>query len=389
MPRPRKGQRADGLYQCKRKMPDGKYKVFYGHTKTEAEGKYREALQKWEEEHPQKGKVNSVTYREAAAAFEDFITSPSEPVRLGTVRSYQKHLRPTSEFFGDTLMEDIDPQKVKDYLDRLAVAGKAKKTASNARSVISCVFSYWCNYMHGTGNPVREAKLPKKMPVTERKEPTKEQRELIEAHPEGCGFWAALFEYTGLRIGEANGLRWKDVDLAAGKITPEQAMPWDKNHAYQEDLKSAKAYRSVPILNKFRPMLEAAAAGHDPDDYVMSGEKKPLSQSQYEWRWAMYCRPLGLAVKQEKHSKIKGKPGKIRTYYKWKAIVTAHQFRHLYASNLFYAGVPDKVTQKLMGHADIATTRRIYQQLREEEDLKYTDMLNAYIADQDAKHGNE
>ena len=285
-------------------------------------------------------------------------------------------------------MEDIDPQKVKDYLDQMAAAGKAKKTASNARSVISCVFSHWCSYMHGTGNPVREAKLPKKMPVTERKEPTKEQRELIEAHPEGCGFWAALFEYTGLRIGEANGLRWKDVDLAAGKITPDQAMPWDRNHAYQEELKSAKAYRSVPILDKFRPMLESEATKHDPDDYVMSGEKKPLSQSRYEWQWAMYCRPLGLAVKQEKHSKIKGKPGKIRTYYKWKALVTAHQFRHLYASNLFYAGVPDKVAQKLMGHADITTTRRIYQQLREEEDLKYTDMLNAYIAKQDAKRGN-
>ena len=28
MPRKRKGQRADGLYQCKRKMPDGKVKVY-------------------------------------------------------------------------------------------------------------------------------------------------------------------------------------------------------------------------------------------------------------------------------------------------------------------------------------------------------------------------
>lgn len=60
--------------------------------------------------------------------------------------------------------------------------------------------------------------------------------------------------------------------------------------------------------------------------------------------------------------------------------MTAHQFRHLYASNLFYAGVPDKVAQKLMGHADITTTRRIYQQLRDEEDLQYTAMLNEYLA---------
>lgn len=363
-------------------MPNGNFKSFYGKTRLEAENRYTEYLRQWDELHPQKGKVSSVTYREAAKAYEDYITAPNSPIRRGTISSYRKHIKPTSEFFGDTLMEDIDAQRIKEYLDVLAADGKAKKTAENARSVISCVFAYWCNYLHGNGNPVRDAKIPKKMPVTERKEPTKEQRQLIEANPEGCGFWAALFEYTGLRIGEANGLQWKDIDLVAGKITPAKAMPWDKNHPYQEELKTAKAYRSVPILNRFRPLLEKEAAQHEPDDFVMSGEKEPLSQSQYEWRWAMYCRPLGLSVQQEKHSKIKGQPGKIRTYYKWKALVTAHQFRHLYASNLFYAGVPDKVAQKLMGHADIMTTRRIYQQLREEEDAKYTDMLNEYIDNQ-------
>lgn len=93
----------------------------------------------------------------------------------------------------------------------------------------------------------------------------------------------------------------------------------------------------------------------------------------------MYCRPLGLSVRQEKHSKIKGQPGKVKTYYKWKAVVTAHQFRHLYASNLFYAGVPDKVAQKLMGHADITTTRRVYQQLRDAEDQKYYSQLDEYV----------
>lgn len=380
MAKSKKGYRADGRYQVKRKMPDGKYRFFYGNSNTEAEAKYRDALQDWNEKNEKYIRKGGMTYAEAADEYQAYITAPNCPIRRGTVKSYLKHIKPTKNFFADTPMQAIDAQQIKSYLDKLSAEGKAKKTAENARSVISCIFTYWCNYLHGTHNPVRDAKIPKRMRVTERKEPTKEQRELIEAHPEGCGFWAQLFEYTGMRLGEANGLQWKDVNLAAGKITPKEAQPWDGNQSYQEELKTAKAYRSIPILDKFRPTLEEEAKKHSPEDYVMSGEKKPLTKSQYEWRWAIYCRPLGLSEKREKHSKIKDQPGKIRTYYKWTAKVTAHQFRHLYASNLFYAGVPDKVAQKLMGHADITTTRRIYQQLRDEEDLQYTAMLNEYLA---------
>ena len=190
-----------------------------------------------------------------------------------------------------------------------------------------------------------------------------------------------------MRIGEANGLRWRDVDFEKGRIYPSQAMPWERNQPYEEELKTEKAYRAIPILARLRPLLEKEAARHNPDDYVMSGTKKPLTSSQYEWRWAMYCRPLGLSVKQEKRTKKKGHPDEYRVYYKWKALVTAHQFRHLYASNLFYAGVPDKVAQKLMGHADITTTRRIYQQLREEEDLKYTALLDKYLEEKEQSSG--
>lgn len=383
MPRKRKGQRADGLFQCKRKMPDGKYKVFYGKTKTEAEAKYIATLQKWEEENKKFAQKSKLSYSDVAEEYAKYITAPNSPIRRGTVKSYLKHIRPTKAFFGDMSMEEIDAQAIKSYLDKLHDEGKAKKTAENARSVISCVFSYWCNFLHGTQNPVRDAKIPKKMPVSERKEPTEEQRKLIELHPEGCGFWAQLFEYTGMRLGEANGLQWKDVDFDAGVIRPAEARPWDGNQSYEEELKTAKAYRAIPILDKFRPRLEEEAKAHQPDDYVLSGSKKPLTKSQYEWRWAIYCRPLGLSRKQEKHTKVKGRPGEVRTYYKWAAIVTAHQFRHLYASNLFYAGVPDKVAQKLMGHADITTTRRVYQQLRDNEDLQYTEMLNQYLAKKD------
>lgn len=244
-------------------------------------------------------------------------------------------------------------------------------------------FSYWCAEYHGTNNPALLAKLPSGMQYGRRKEPTEEQRRLINAHPEGCGFWAWLFEYTGLRMGEANGLRWQDVDLAAGTITPMQAMPWYKNQPYKEKLKTENAYRSIPILSPLRPLLEAGKAAHRPEDYVMSGADTPLTQCQYRRRWIMYCRQLGLCESYMAKYKVPATsltPAHTAERLEYKPLVTAHQFRHLFATNLFYAGVPDMVAQRLLGHADIMTTRRVYQHIREAEDAKYTAQLDAYVS---------
>lgn len=376
----KRGKRADGRYELKRRMPDGKYRHFLGRTVSEATAKYEAAYQ----EAIKQALLyqGGATYREMSAAYKDYITSPGAHIKRGTVNAYLKNLPPLLDHFGDTPMRDIDTQAVCGYLEKMKLEGKSLHTITNAKSVLSCVFTYWCANYHGTGNPVLCASPPAGMKKGKRGEPTEEQVRIINAHPEGCGFWAQLFEYTGLRVGEANGLRWEDVDLDAGRIRVQRAMPWDRNHPYLETPKSENGYREVPILSPIRETLVCMKAEHAPEDYVMSGAPAPLSQTQYEWRWAIYCRDLGLSVKQEKHAKIPGKPGEVRVYYKWKALVTAHQFRHFYASNLFYAGVPDKVAQKLMGHADINTTRKIYQELRDREDQQFVDRLDAYVTKQ-------
>ena len=74
------------------------------------------------------------------------------------------------------------------------------------------------------------------------------------------------------------------------------------------------------------------------------------------------------------------RPERIVERVVYKPLVTAHQFRHLFATNLFYAGVPDMVAQQLLGHSDIMTTRRIYQHLREKENARYTAQLDAYVS---------
>ena len=377
MPR-KKTKREDGRYEIKRKMPDGSTKHFFGYTVTEATAKYEAARDEMLRQDEQE--AAGPTFREVAEAYENYITGSTKPVKRGTISSYRKYLPQFLESFGDLRMADIDAQSISSYWEKMKVDGKSLHTITNARSVMSCVFRYWCSNFHGTGNPVLLSEVPAGMKRGKREEPTEEQRIIIDAHPEGCGFWAQLFQYTGMRLSEANGLKWENVDLEKGIIRVREQMPWDKNRPYLETPKSDMGYRDIPILSPLRPMLEERKLMHKPWEYVLSEEDKPLTSSKYDWQWAMYCRPLGLSIRIEKHAKVKGHPDKVRTYYKWKAVVTAHQFRHFYATNLFYAGVPDMVAQKLMGHADIMTTRRVYQQLRESEDQKYYAQLDEYVS---------
>ena len=378
----KKSQREDGRVQIRRSRGLAKPTSFYGRNKAEAERKYQRAVVEYAQAQAEP-KVKRYTFREVSMDYEGYIEKPESHIRRGTVNAYKKRIWPARDYFGDIAMDDIDAQAVTGYLESMKLDGKSKHTVKNAKSVLSCTFTFWCARYHGTGNPVLLAKLPAGLRDGGREEPTEEQRDIINAHPEGCGFWAWLFEYTGMRMGEANGLQWKDVNLEAGTITPVQAMPWDRNQPYRELLKTEKAYRTIPILTPLRPLLEVRKAAHKPEDYVLSGEDRPLTESKYSRRWVMYCRDVGLAESYIKEVKIPAtslRPERTVQRQEYRATVTAHQFRHLFATNLFYAGVPDMVAQHLLGHADITTTRRVYQHIREKENQKYTAQLDAYVS---------
>lgn len=386
MPR-KKSKRADGRYDLKRKMPDGTVKHFYGATVAEATAKYEaEQLRILDAQRKTSG---GATYREMAEAYDAYISAPGSHIKRGTISAYKKHLPGLLSYFGDTPMADIDAQSISGYMERLKVEGKALHSITNARSVLSCIFRFWCANYHGTGNPALLAQVPAGLKRGTRDEPTEEQRDLINAHPEGCGFWAQLFEYTGLRLGEANALRWEDVDLTAGKIHVDNAMPWDRNQPYDETPKSDMAYRDIPILAPLRAALEEGKRSHKHSDYVLSGTDKPLTKAQYDYRWQVYCRALGLSRPYVRTITVKATPYRpehvVNKTFWTVPDVSAHQFRHFYGTNLYYASVPDKLAQKLLGHADIMTTRRFYQQLREKEDEQYINQLNNYVIDQKNK----
>ena len=63
--------------------------------------------------------------------------------------------------------------------------------------------------------------------------------------------------------------------------------------------------------------------------------------------------------------------------------VTAHQFRHSFASDLYDAGVGVLEAKKIMGHADISTTYKIYTHIRERKLKDATEKMIKFYDDED------
>lgn len=149
-----------------------------------------------------------------------------------------------------------------------------------------------------------------------------------------------LLLYTGLRVGEAAGLRLDDVVL--------------NGKAAKVIVRSGKGmkYREVPLHKDARQALAAylQARPADQGDHLFLGQRGPLGSRSIQMQLAALGQVAGVAV-------------------------TPHMLRHTFATRLLREAGADLVTvASLMGHASIATTQ-IYTQPGEADMIRAVDEL--------------
>lgn len=375
----KKKRRADGRMEIKRKMPDGKVRHFLGQTAKECEDKYRQAL------------VDFNTQREASALFEnvaaDWWADYQKRIKPGTGKTYEAHYRRCLAAFSGRQMKEITPGMVDNFGQKLKAEGRAESTIKNARSVLSLIFRFWCLRDNEVYNPVSVVRAPKGASKKERLPPTPAQIALVRAHPEGFGLCAWLFMYTGCRLGEVVALQWQDVDFAEGWISVTKSASWKGGGVRISTPKTRNSVRKVPLLDPLRAVLEPRRGR--PGDYILSGGPEPLSDGQYHHLWLEYCKALGMVQPSESGERYRAKRRQrdakgVRQLKELPPVVrpavTAHQFRHEMASAMYEAKVGELEAQKLLGHADISTTRKIYTHIRERQLQNATDQLNAFYS---------
>lgn len=154
---------------------------------------------------------------------------------------------------------------------------------------------------------------------------------------------------TGLRRGELFGLKWEDLDLAAGTLTVRRAVERTKAKALAlKDPKTTKSRRTIALL----ALAVSSLVAHR----KRQAAEKLLLGPGYADQGFIFADPTGQLLDPERATKgiarlcTKAKIPRIR----W------HDLRHSHASMLLKAGVSVRVVADRLGHSTTRLTMETY-----------------------------
>lgn len=188
----------------------------------------------------------------------------------------------------------------------------------------------------------------------------------------------ALMDGTGLRVGEATGLRWCDVDFENNLIDVNHTLLYynhrDGNGCYfsVNTPKTAAGRRTVPMSQSVRDALieeknmqdqlgihcKASVDGYTDFIFVNRfGNVQHLgSLNKALQRIMRDCNDEILMQRQEDDTE---EPVLLPRF-------SCHVLRHTFTTRLIESGMNVKVVQDILGHADITTTMNIYADVTNE-----------------------
>lgn len=150
----------------------------------------------------------------------------------------------------------------------------------------------------------------------------------------------AILLYTGVRRGEALGLRWENLDWKKGVIHIEQAVTFLNNQPVLGETKSDAGIRTVPfderLMDVLRPYRQIAG-------FIIGDGITPMTERTFTRMWQRIGRTIDL------HG------------------ATPHTFRHTYITLAASSGIDVKTLQSIAGHSDIKMTMDRYAHKRDEK----------------------
>jgi integrase len=240
------------------------------------------------------------------------------------IRLYERSLRlQVLPVLGDRRLADIDHTDLLVLKEHLQGAGASDSVIRNAFIPVQAVFRRAARQRRVNVNPAVDLELP--TPEGRKRAATSVQAEAqLAALGDLAPIWATAF-YSGLRRGELQALRVRNVNLDANLISVESG--WDIVEG-EIAVKSAAGYRTVFICETLKTYLEPLVNGRDEDAFVFGTSYSPFDTRMVARKAERYYDAAGLEHR-----------------------FTLHEARHSFSTFLINAGVSPTWADVYMGHA--------------------------------------
>lgn len=224
------------------------------------------------------------------------------------------------------------------------------KTVRNIATVLHRAFKDAMRWQAIARNPVEASDPPRPADQIEMQTWTPGQLDTFLDVAKGhrhMGLWWILGT-TGMRRGEALGLRWSDIDLEKGTIKVQRALVTGDGGKQWSTPKTKAGRRVVSIDEETVAALRAhrarqnqeklmLGAGYQDDDLVTAQEDgQTVSPTRITEQFGRLLKRAGLP-----HIRL-------------------HDLRHTFATLSLEAGVNPKVVQQALGHSHVSVTLGIY-----------------------------
>jgi len=343
---PRSSRRSYGRGSVYRRSSDGRWvatlplggRRLTRYARSEKEARAALALLRQE---AQAGTLTPPTPLTLAAWVAQDLALQATTLRPSTLRTYRQVLAPLLALLGTVRLHRLTPAQLATALVALRQRGMGSRRLQLARACLSASLQRAVTLGVLPRNPAARVPRPQHAPRERPVWGVAEMRRFLAVARASRRQHAPLLVFllgTGCRFSEACGLRWHDLDLAAGTARIERAVVWTGNATWTvEQPKTRAGLRTLSLP----PFVVA----------TLRGLPRPLADEAWVFTSRTGTPPTPSAVL------------KTLTALCQEAevpVVTVHGLRHSHASVLVASGVPLKEAQRRLGHARASVTLDIY-----------------------------
>ena len=328
------------------RAPDGTpiRKSITGRTIAELNQRIEDAKQKWME-------MNTVTDGVLFSTYANRWLTNAKAVRsINTKRMYRETLdRHIIPEIGNLYFQEIslaDLQKIiNDRADKY-------ETCNKIRLTLRQIYDSAIDEELVKGINTKKLILPPK-PQKEKRALTKAETETVLTAnlPDEQRIFVRTLYYTGMRREETLALEVSDIDFENNQIRINKVIVFDDNTpVLKPSAKSSAGNRKIPIPSEFVPELKEYVSKCDKILFPQQRNPKQYhSKTSYNKFWRGIVSALGEITPSA-------------------STLTAHIFRHNYATLLYYSNISLKMAAKLLGQEGTQMIMEVYAHLDDEKE---------------------